>query len=183
MMAEQVAASLRRLIPFLLLCLRCSHSNDFGLRQGVTEQLTDLHPRVAAVFHGSARSFLLPRVHASIKRNLLDALDARVDVFVRTTTQDNVHGPNMGAEGVFVNQSGSTVEFLQRALSHISPTQVVYFNLTDDHTHMLREFGDENDHEVFRSFDPRRYSMYFHRCLVYRMATAYAKEHGFEYDW
>ena len=42
--------------------------------------------RVAVVMAGSARSFLFPLVHMSIKRNLIDALQADVDVFVRTTT-------------------------------------------------------------------------------------------------
>jgi hypothetical protein len=137
----------------LLCCAIFVHSLvNFGRQQGSGVSLRDAAssaPRVALVLHGSARSFLLPRVHASIKRNLIDALGARIDIFMRLTTQDNVHGRNMGAEGVFINQSHSTAAYLQTALKHVGPTQVAFFNLTDEHSQMAREF-DSEEHEVFK---------------------------------
>jgi hypothetical protein len=148
------------LIAATLVCI-LEQSSEFGGRQGERVPL-DNPTRVAVVFHGSARSFLLPRVHASIKRNLIDALGARVDVFMRLTTQDNVHGKNMGAEGVFITQSQNTAAYLQRALEHVKPTQVTYFNLTDERAEMVKEFEDDQ-HDLFRTYDHRRYSMYFHR--------------------
>jgi hypothetical protein len=158
----------------------------FGKQEGAFVRLKDgsaaPRKRVAVVMHGSARSFLFPRVHASIKRNLIDALQADVDIFVRTTTQDNIHGKNIDAAGLTLTYGIKTINQLQTALSHVQVTEVVYFNLTDDKERMESEFPAEK-HQLFQEFDPRRYSMYYHRHMVYMMAKTYEKAHGFTYDW
>jgi hypothetical protein len=158
------------------LLIRLKNEQDGG--KGVTTQ----RKRVALVMHGSARSFLFPRVHASIKRNLIDAMQADVDIFVRTTTQDNIHGKNIDAAGLTLTYANETVQNLQTALDYVHVTEVEYFNLTDDQERMAKDFPGD-DHRIFQQFDPRRYSMYYHRHMVYTMARKYEKLHQFEYDW
>jgi hypothetical protein len=65
--------------------------------------------RVAVVFAGSPRSFIFPRIHWSIKANLINALADRVDVFARVSTQDNIHGDGIGAEGITLNTGNASV--------------------------------------------------------------------------
>ena len=38
-------------------------------------------------------------------------------------------------------------------------------------------------HKWFRTFDKRRYSMFYHRYKSYLLALEYAKSQNFEYDW
>ena len=52
--------------------------------------------RIAVLFCGSPRSFVFPLIHWSIKVNLIDALQANVDIFVRTSLEDNIHGVGIG---------------------------------------------------------------------------------------
>jgi hypothetical protein len=87
----------------------------FGRQQGTLIRLKSFatgggakkksNQRVAIIMAGSARSFIFPMIHWSIKTNVIDALDAeRVDIFVRVNTQDNVHGQGIkSANGVTFN--------------------------------------------------------------------------------
>jgi hypothetical protein len=34
-----------------------------------------------------------------------------------------------------------------------------------------------------RKYDRRRYSMFYHRSMAYRMVQDYEKKHGFKFDW
>jgi hypothetical protein len=38
-------------------------------------------------------------------------------------------------------------------------------------------------YDVFRKYDRRRYSMFYHRQMAYRMVQDYEKKHGFKFDW
>ena len=46
-------------------------------------------PKIAFVFAGSARSFICPKVHWSLKSHLIDALNGDPYVFIRIATEDN----------------------------------------------------------------------------------------------
>ena len=48
-------------------------------------------PKIAYVFAGSARSFVCPKVHWSLKVNLIDALGGAPYVFIRMALEDNIN--------------------------------------------------------------------------------------------
>eukprot|EP00935_MAST-01C_sp_MAST-1C-sp1_P001030 g1030.t1 len=140
---------------------------------------------------GGARSFIYPMIHWSIKSNVLDRLQAEhVDVFVRVSTQDNVHGHGMkSGNGVTFNLSPKFRGWLDAALKVINPLKVVYTTLEEEPAAMEAEFPSQPyphpnfHHKIFRTYDKRRYSMMFNRHMGYHMALDYAKENNFEYDW
>jgi hypothetical protein len=140
---------------------------------------------------GAARSFILPMIHWSIKTNVIDALQSEnVDVFVRVCTQDNVHGHGIkDANGITFNLSDSFRSWLDTGLEVINATQVEFTTLTDEPAAMEEEFPSEPwpstnyHHNIFRTYDKRRYSMMFNRHKGYHMALKHAKANNFEYDW
>jgi hypothetical protein len=138
--------------------------------------------RAAVVLTGSARSFVFPLVHHSIKTNMIDALDADIDVFVRTTTEDNIHGTGLGATGVHVKSSNEKLKDLAGKLEILQPVKIQYTTFATEEDEKNATFTSRL-HQLYRKFDPRRYSMYFNRHMVYRMAVDYATENNFQYDW
>ncbi len=135
--------------------------------------------KIAYMFSGSPRSFTCAKVHWSIKMYLLDALHHESYVFVRVSTvdNDNVHT----AEGVYIPTVLKENE-LNETLKILNPRVVEYISLKDETSDMQSNYPGER-HTVFRIHDRRRYSMYYHRCMTYKMVTAYEKEHRIKFDW
>jgi hypothetical protein len=129
-------------------------------------------------------------VHWSIKVNLIDALRANVDVFVRTSTEDNVHGAGISSAGLVRQLAPSELDALKKALAVVKPVKVAYISAAEELKESQATFPSASDnsaagywHEMFRRYDARRYSMFFNRHQVYKMATDHAAAQGFEYDW
>jgi hypothetical protein len=145
--------------------------------------------RIAIVFAGAPRSFIFPLVHWSIKKNLIDALDAKVDVFVRTSMEDNVHGSGIGANGVVVPISDVRVAEFKQALKVINPVDVQYVSPAKEIEECESAYPTEPwpaagfYQALFRKYDKRRYSMFFNRAKSYDMAVAHEKKEGFKYDY
>ena len=59
---------------------------------------------------------------------------------------------------------------------------VEYFSFKDQLQEMQRNYPSWN-HTVFRVNDQRRYSMFYHRCMSYRLMLRYEKEHNTSFDW
>jgi len=71
---------------------------------------------------------------------------------------------------------------LNETLRVLNPTTIEYFSLSTQLDEMRKVYPDPV-HEVFRMNDRRRYSMYFHRCMAYRMVLRYEEEHRMKFDW
>jgi hypothetical protein len=145
--------------------------------------------RVAVVLAGAPRSFVFPLVHWSIKKNLVDALHARVDVFVRTSTRDNIHGSDIGANGVTVPISDVRIAELKEALKVLTPVSVQYVSPEEELLEYEKDYPAEPYpasgfyQSIFRKYDKRRYSMFFNRGKAYEMAMAHEQKEGFKYDY
>jgi hypothetical protein len=71
---------------------------------------------------------------------------------------------------------------LNETLKILNPRKVQYFRLSEQEEEMKRNFP-ETIHRVFRENDLRRYSMFYHRCMGYRLAREWEEEHGMRFDW
>jgi hypothetical protein len=137
------------------------------------------HVKIAYIFAGSIRSFVCPRVHWSLRWNLIDALGGEAYTFIRTTTEDNAN-VHTGKGNIWTPQYQESD--LEKMLSILNPRKIQYFSLSKQLEEMRKEFPTMI-HRVFQENDLRRYSMFFHRCMAYRMALAYEKEHNIKFDW
>jgi hypothetical protein len=125
----------------------------FGERQNMRIELTDVRStawpkrRVAIVMAGTPRSFVYPLVTWSIKKNLIDALGADgagVDVFIRASTQDNIHGKrSWGGNGAVINASTSAKGWLDDALRIIKPVATEFVTLAQEEAQVQNEFPAE----------------------------------------
>jgi hypothetical protein len=193
------AISATRLLVAATLCLCCCGKREsFGSQEGLKIRLKDApggqgalqtggasnarsDARIAVVMCGSPRSFLFPLIHWSIKVNLIDALQANVDVFIRTSIEDNVHGQGISSAGLVRQLSKKELDALKVALEVIKPVKVAYVPAKQELEEMQAAFPSTKDlkapgywHDIFRKHDPRRYSMFFNRHQVYKMATDHA---------
>ena len=57
-----------------------------------------------------------------------------------------------------------------------------YFSFRNQVEEMRRNYPSVN-HSVFRVNDQRRYSMYYHRCMSYKLMRKYEQEHDIRFDW
>jgi hypothetical protein len=193
----------KRLLAIVFLCVTAISSDGaFGQQEGKFTKIRLQLPatkesgkkskqRVAIIMAGSARSFIFPMIHWSIKTNVIDALNAEtVDIFVRVSTQDNIHGHGIkSANGVTFNLTSQFQGWLDEALKVIKPLKVEFTTLDGEPAEIERVFPTtpwphaNYHHSIFRAYDKRRYSMFFNRHMGYSMALDYANENGFEYDW
>lgn len=135
--------------------------------------------KIAYLFAGSIRSFTCPRVHWSLRWNVIDAFGGEPYVFIRTSTEDNMN-QRTGTGNIW--KPSYTNDAINATLSILAPKKIEYFSLSDQLKEMKKEFP-EMVHRVFQENDRRRYSMFFHRCMAYRMVLEYEKEHDMRFDW
>jgi hypothetical protein len=136
-------------------------------------------PKIAYVFAGSARSFACPKVHWSIRAHLIDAFGGEPHVFVRLSLEDNVNVKT--GSGILKNLNYGQNDVLD-ILKVLDPKKVEYFRFSEHIEEMQRLYPGDS-HTAFRENDLRRYSMFFHRCMAYKMAAAYEVERGIRFDW
>lgn len=150
--------------------------------------------RVAFVFAGTARSFIIPPVHETIRANLIASFcpiaTCRADVFLRISTTDNRH-EGLDAVGITSKGDPNDIPKIEKAVSRINPHSHVggrtILDWTDigsekEKSEMLLHFPNQR-HKVFRTLDPRRYSMHFNRWAAYNMATDLEGKNDFKYSW
>ena len=162
--------------------------------------------RIAFVFAGSARSFVNPAVHESIRFNLIRALCPTTrcvgDVFVRLSTSDNNHR-GYDSIGVLKNATSFTImRKIEAALERLkTPAGKLIVKrvdiggaveAADMDAHIATHAADwdaQMRHRVYRHLDGRRYSMYFSRFLAYLMVMLAEDEQSallgqaWKYDW
>ncbi len=71
---------------------------------------------------------------------------------------------------------------IEKTLQILYPREVQHFSFNDQISEMKQNYPGER-HTVFRENDQRRYSMFYHRCMAYKMATKYEQEHNIVFDW
>lgn len=135
--------------------------------------------KIAYVFAGSVRSFTCPRVHWSLRWNLIDAMGGEAYTFIRTSVEDNANVKT--GKGTLWTPEYNSAE-LDATLSILNPRKVEYFRLSTQLDEMRKLFPSMI-HRVFQENDQRRYSMFFHRCMAYRMVVEYEKKHNMRFDW
>jgi hypothetical protein len=135
--------------------------------------------RIAYIFAGSVRSFLCPKVHWSIRFHLMDALGGESYSFVRLSTEDNQN--TQTGDGVVYTPDHDVSE-LNATLRILNPQTVEYFQLSTQEEEMQRNFPTMT-HRVFRTMDQRRYSMFYHRCMAYRLAKEFEAKQSWRFDW
>jgi hypothetical protein len=138
-----------------------------------------VQPNIAYVFAGSARSFICPKVHWSIKSHLIDALGGNPHVFIRLSLEDNVNVKT--GHGVLEKLDYGEVDVM-RIVSILNPRKVDFFSFSNQTIDMERDFPSPI-HTVFRENDQRRYSMFYHRCKAYQMVLEYEQQHRMKFDW
>ena len=136
-------------------------------------------PKIAYIFAGSARSFICPSVHWSIRSHLIDSLGGEPYTFVRISNEDNVN-INTG-HGTLWKPMYSSTE-LNETLKVLNPRAITWFSFANQIEEMKANYPGP-EHEVIRENDQRRYSMFFHRCMAYKMAQKYEKSHNIRFDW
>jgi hypothetical protein len=135
--------------------------------------------KIAYIFAGSARSFVCPKVHWSLKLNVLDAFGGEAYSFVRISTEDN-HNVRTGKGVIFSPQYEDTD--ITEALKLLNPRTVEYFYLKNEEEEMKKYYPGVA-HRVFRENDRRRYSMFFNRVMGYRLVLDYEKKNNMKFDW
>ena len=151
--------------------------------------------KVAFIFAGGYRTFREPAIHESIRFNLIRAFcpapDCSADVFIRLSTSDNSHvGQGMNAKG----KSIPTTDSLRNHALGVSarfgsdPSFRLFFELVDigspaDVAAMDGMTNHNPKQHIYRTFDPRRYSMYFNRHMAYEMAMKAERLSGINYTW
>ena len=140
----------------------------------------ETHPiRIAYIFAGSVRSFKCPKVQWSLRFNVIDAFGGEAYTFIRVSEEDNDNVRT--GKGVIYTPQYEAAE-VEEALKILNPRKIVHFNLSTQLEEM-RKYHSGIRHRVFQENDLRRYSMYFHRSMGYRMAREYEAEHGIRFDW
>ena len=145
----------------------------------VQENKVKSETKIAYIFAGSARSFVCPKVHWSIKAHLIDALGGDPHVFVRMSMEDNVNVKTGLGVLKTLDYGESDVNSLLKLLN---PKKVEFFSFSKQIEDMQR-LHPEEIHTAFRENDLRRYSMFFHRCQAYKLALEYEKENNMRFDW
>jgi hypothetical protein len=152
-------------------------------RETVHKQSLPLSPprkqKIAYIFAGSARSFICPKVHWSLKFNVLDAFGGEAYSFVRISTEDNRNVKT--GKGVIWTPQYNDQEITE-ALKILNPRTIEHFSLQNEEEEMKKYYPGVA-HTIFRENDRRRYSMFFNRVMGYRLVLNYEKEHQMKFDW
>lgn len=136
-------------------------------------------PRIAYVFAGSIRSFVCPKVHWSIRSHLIDSLGGQPSVFIRTSIEDNWNSKT--GEGSQWSPAYKKNE-VNEALKILNPVKIDYFSFANQTTDMKMNYPGRL-HTMYRENDQRRYSMFYHRCMAYKMVQKYEKQNNMRFDW
>ena len=155
-----------------------NNHDDINANNNNNENI-ETKPKIAYIFAGSARSFACPHVHWSIKSHLIDALGGDPYVFVRISLEDNINTKT--GTGVLKHVDYSENDVIN-ILQILNPKKIEYFTFSTQLIEMERLYP-EKIHSVFRKNDLRRYSMFYHRCQGYKLATNYEEEHNIVFDW
>jgi hypothetical protein len=176
----------------LLLYCTCDTKDDDGI------------PRVAFVFAGSARSFVMAPVHESIRHNLLNALcpehNCKKHVFLRISNNDNVHrDPNSlhgqrskSSKGISLKVTDDFIALIQHAIMRLVLDTILASKRihtewctigSAEELASMRQLFPGLRHKIFQELDSRRYSMNFQRWSSYQMAVQYEKEANIKFDW
>lgn len=135
--------------------------------------------RIAYIFAGSARSFVCPKVHWSIKAHLIDALGGEPYVFIYLSNEDNQNmKTGSGIKWNPVYEEGE----IEETLRILNPVTVKWFSLSNQIEEMKRLYPS-SVHTIFRENDQRRYSMFFHRCRAYKLVLHYEEQRAVKFDW
>jgi hypothetical protein len=118
-------------------------------------------------------------VHWSIRLHLIDAFGGDPYAFVRIAIDDNKniktgHG-TMWTPTYKDNEINETLKIL-------NPRVVQYFSFSNQLEEMELNYPGL-EHAVYRQNDRRRYSMFFHRCMAYKLMLQYEKENDIRFDW
>ena len=183
-----------------LLFLSWLHTSDNFLLDGKScnqekKCNENLKARVAFIFAGSPRSFIHPPVHETIRQNLISAFCPLKycisDVFIRLSSADNIHY-GFNSSGIFQESDGNLLPKIKYGLSRLNPQEnksgVTEIDWTDigsdkEKNEMLNSPFTSRRHKIFRTLDPRRYSMYFNRWSAYQKAIKKESDLGFKYTW
>ena len=114
-----------------------------------------------------------------MKAHLIDALGGDPYVFVRVSTEDNANRQTGKGELWTPSYQDSEID---ETLKVLDPKVVQRFSFSDQIQEMQLNYPGWN-HTVYRENDQRRYSMFFHRCMAYKLALQYEKEHDIRFDW
>ena len=162
------------------------HSTTGNMVQSALEEMGYVHPqpakkipKIAYIFAGSARSFVCPQVHWSIKAHLIDALGGEPHTFVRLSLEDNKNVKT--GTGIIFKPEFDEKE-VNETLKILNPDILERFSYSNQEEEM-KKFHPQEIHTVFRENDQRRYSMFFHRCQAYKLMLRYEKEHNVRFDW
>ena len=135
--------------------------------------------KIAYLFAGSIRSFVCPKVHWSIRFNVIDSLGDESYTFLRVALEDNLN-VKTGEGNIY--QPSYQQEDIDEAIKILNPRKVEYFSLTNQEEEMAKNYP-ELIHQVFRTMDKRRYSMFYNRCQSYKLLQTYEEEHNMKFDW
>lgn len=160
---------------------------------------------VAFVFAGAPRSFTDPFVHESIRHNLIHSFCppriCQSVIFARLSLSDNIHQTKGGAaiksgDGMTIAADPTLKPIVADALKrlakyedntlmmHSCPLVVDWEDVgtPEEKQHMSDEFPSYR-HRMFRTFDARRYSMYYNRYKAYSQVFDYEKMYGMNFTW
>ena len=156
----------------------------------------------AFVFAGSARSFIEPFVHESIRFNLIHSFCppkvCSSVVFARVSLSDNVH--QVGSGLALRNGSGITLagDITQRPRIEFALNRITKLPSSKRVVPLIvswTEVGSESEkesmskdfpsfrHRFFNQFDARRYSMYYNRYKSYQQIIEYERRNNMRFDW
>lgn len=158
--------------------------------------------RVAFIFAGGIRTFITPPVYESITHNLLNGFcpsnECLGDVFIRYSLSDNyhqLHGTSVtDSKGIFVKAKLLDSFSVKYAMHHFKTKNgKVFFQNVDigsnEESMEMNVFTSKLSNRssvfknIYRDFDSRRFSMYFHRWSAYKMMLKEESERGLKYDW
>ena len=100
-------------------------------------------------------------------------------MFVRISTEDNANTKT--GKGVLWTPTYKDNE-INETLKILDPKVIQRFSFNNQIEEMKRNYPGWN-HTVYRENDQRRYSMFYHRCMGYKLALKYELEHGIRFDW
>ena len=166
-----------------------THIYSNSNKHEITSTLTSFHhlinnetikkTKIAYIFAGGVRSFVCPKVHWSIRLNLIDALGGDPSTFIRLSVEDNINTKT--GKGKLSKPSYKLNE-VEETLKVLSPKKIEYFSFADQEEEMKRTYQGDL-HTIYRENDLRRYSMFYHRSMSYKLMLSYEQEHNVTFDW
>jgi hypothetical protein len=157
--------------------------------------------RVAYLFAGSARSFIIAPVRISIKKNLIQSfcpshVNCDYDIFMYVSPVDNIPD-GFNASGAFAKHRDNSLGEIMASIDYMkakptgtgtssSTSQVIYqiYHIGgEDEKKAMLEYSTDIRHRIYRELDSRRYSMYFSRFKAYDMMRKHEQILGQQYDW